>query len=499
MRILIIILFALLGSTFISLGQSNEFKATFGGLMPDYSYGVIQTKDHGYVTVGSTNSFTGGGFTDIYLIKTDSNGVGLWSRNFDNQDIEVGRSLIELPDSSLLITGYSNIGDSTGYNVDLLKTDKLGNKLWERVYGGINWDFGYCVKQTLDGGFIIAGGTYSYGAGNEDMWLIKTATNGDTLWTRTYGGFLNDEARSVKQTSDGGYLLIGTTQSFGDSLGDVYVVKTDALGDTIWTKTYGGIKEDDGTDIIELPNGEYELCGRTYSYSTSNCKQFLMKISHTGLPIWTQYYGKDSLYNSLEGIAYKHVNEIATVGSYTNFGSTVGYLLLTDSNGYFQSGWAYGCTGVTNTANLYSMALTKDGGFILCGNTDSTQWGFGAPNVFLVKTDTTGYLPPVPFILSVSTINATWQGTIAAYPNPSNQTIHILVTPYSDASIEHPQLQTMDVAGKIIPVTFTMNKLTSNQIELNLSNENLPPGIYSVTITDSSRYLGTLKLVVLPH
>jgi len=121
--------------------------------------------------------------------------------------------------------------------------------LWTKTYGGENWDEGFSVQETSDSGYIITGRTNSFGVGQFDVYLIKTNANGDTLWTRTYGGINQDGGYSVQQTLDSGYIIVGMTASFGVDSGDVYLIKTDSIGDTIWTKTYGGIRYDCGYSV----------------------------------------------------------------------------------------------------------------------------------------------------------------------------------------------------------------------------------------------------------
>ena len=275
--------------------------------------------------------------SDIYVVKTDSNGITTWVKNFGSSNIEVARYVEETKDSSLIIVGYTNNTKGNGYDVYLLKLDRWGNKLWEKTYGGPDWEFAYSVHQTTDGGFIIAGGTYSYGKGNEDMYLIKTDINGDTTWTKTYGGTDDDEARSVRQTTDGNYILGGSTKSFNDVNGDAYVVKTNSTGDTLWTKTFGGGKEDLANDIIECKNGDYVFCGRTYSYSNQDANMYMLRLDINGSGLWAQNYLQDSTYDSLEGIVELKNGNLVAIGVTTYFrigyggGQDDGYLLITDA------------------------------------------------------------------------------------------------------------------------------------------------------------------------
>src|ERR1035437_7667261 len=189
-----------------------KFEQILGGTGYDYGYSVIQTYDKGYVFAGSTTSY-GSGNSDAYILKTDSLGVMLWQKTFGDINIDQAYSIKETTDSGLVIAGFTNSFGYGGYDMYVIKTDKNGNAIWTKTYGGTNWDFAYSIEPTTDGGYIIAGGTYSFGKGNEDMYLVKTNSTGDTLWTKTYGGANEDEAKSVKQTTDGGYMTVGYSEN----------------------------------------------------------------------------------------------------------------------------------------------------------------------------------------------------------------------------------------------------------------------------------------------
>jgi len=165
------------------------------------------------------------------------------------------------------------------------KTSVKAMITFERTYGGINSDLGYSVQQTQDGGYIIAGETESYGAGLIDVYLIKTDSLGDTLWTRTFGGTSWDYGRSVAQTSDGGYIITGYTWSYGAGYADVYLIKTDPLGNTLWTRTFGGIDGDVGYSIQQTSDGGYIITGKTNSYGAGSDDVYLIKTDTLGLGI----------------------------------------------------------------------------------------------------------------------------------------------------------------------------------------------------------------------
>lgn len=150
--------------------------------------------------------------------------------------------------------------------------------LWTRTCGGANTDAGLSVVQTIDGGYVIAGWTESFGAGLADVWFIKTDASGDTQWTKTYGGIDNDMGFSIIQSSDGGYIIAGLTASFGAGNYDVYLIKTNALGDTQWTRTYGGANTDEGFCIANTSDSGFAIVGTTHSFGSGASDAWLLKL-----------------------------------------------------------------------------------------------------------------------------------------------------------------------------------------------------------------------------
>lgn len=239
-------------------------------------YSVWQTFDGGYVFITNKRDSLDG--RDIWLIKTDVNGDTLWTKTYGRAAFDDGYSVRQTTDGGYIIAGRSNLTTSSFYDVYLVRTDYAGDTLWTKTYGGLADDGSYSVDETSDSCFIVTGYTVSYGAGYADVWLIKVDINGDSLWTKTIGNTDGEGGYSVQETSDGGYIITGWTKSYGSGLSDVYIIKTDADGDTIWTKTYGGWSDDRGHSIQETSDGGYIIAGYTHSFGAGNADVWLIKM-----------------------------------------------------------------------------------------------------------------------------------------------------------------------------------------------------------------------------
>ena len=207
------------------------------------------------------------GNADAWLVKTDSSGNELWNRTYGGPNDDGAFSIVQTLDGGYALAG-NTYSFSAGNNTDiwLIKTDSSGNELWNRPFGGPKDDFGYFVIQTSDGGYALAGITNSSGAGYEDVWLIKTDSYGNKLWDKTYGGAHNDEAYFVIQTEDDGYALAGSTYACGAGLWDAWLIKTDSSGNTLWNQTYGGIGDDQFISMIISSDGGFVLSGSTNTF-----------------------------------------------------------------------------------------------------------------------------------------------------------------------------------------------------------------------------------------
>ncbi len=203
---------------------NKEWDKTFGGSDRDWAWSVQQTADSGYIIAGETHSY-GAGPYDFWLVKTDFSGNKEWDKTFGGSGLDRAGSVQQTADSGYIIAGETYSYGAGSGDFWLVKTDSSGNKEWDKTFGGSNWDGAWSVQQTADSGYIIGGETYSYGSGSDDFWLVKTNSSGNKEWDKTFGGSDRDGANSVQQTADSGYIIAGGTWSYGAGSGDFWLIK----------------------------------------------------------------------------------------------------------------------------------------------------------------------------------------------------------------------------------------------------------------------------------
>ena len=238
-----------------------------------YVYSVQQTTDGGYILAGKTGPLLQD--YDAWLVKTDALGDTLWTRRYGGGDHQEAYAVRQTADGGYVVTGET--GTCPDFDVYLWKTDAGGETVWARTYGGSDYDRGYSVQQTTDGGYIIVGTTESFGAGYQDVYLVKTDADGDSLWTRVYGRSQEDYAYSVQQTTDDGYVIAGYTQSGRDL--NVWLLTTDVDGDTLWTRTYGGTGVESAYSVQQSADGAYVIAGYTDSFGAGYKDVYLLKVA----------------------------------------------------------------------------------------------------------------------------------------------------------------------------------------------------------------------------
>lgn len=356
------------------------FQKTYGGTSSDYAYSIQQTMDGGYIITGFTESFSA--LPDVYLIKTDVNGDTLWTKTLGLAGDDRGYSVRQTTDGGYIIVGNTVSFGTSNSNVYLIKTNAVGDTLWTKSFGGGGFDIGSSVEQVTDGGYIIVGNTNSF-PGNNAVYLIRTDTSGNLLWTKTLGGINQDFGYSIREVAGGGYVIVGRTNSFGAGNYDVYLMKTDSIGNLLWSKTFGGSNDEWGISVQQTIDGGYVITGFTESFGAGSSDVYLIKTDANGDSLWTKTYGAST---TEEGKYVQQTNDggYIVVGYTTNFNNNI-YLFKTDSIGNLIWSKTFGSG---SDSRGYSIQQTTDGGYVITGNIDNI---FGSSyNFFLIKTDSFG-------------------------------------------------------------------------------------------------------------
>ena len=423
----------------LSLQAQITFERTYGGPADDGAQAVLQTADGGYFIVGYVKSYGSGG-ADVFVIATDQNGEESWTQVFGGAQDDYGYGVAMTANGDCLAAGY--LVTQGHADVALHGNTADGGQLWIQVYGGSNDDMSYSIARNSDGGFIVAGATYSFGSGAPNVYVLRTDSLGDTLWTRTYGGASEDYAFSARQTTDSGFIICGTTYSYGAGQSDIYLIKTDAAGDTQWTRTYGGVAAEHGHSVRQTADSGYIICGTTLSFGAGAADIWLIRTDANGDTLWTRTFGGDtadlghSVFATSDG-GFVLCGQTASFGA----GSYDAWLIKTDSIG--DTLWTR-TFGGTNDDRGYSVQQTADGGYVMAGYTNS--FGAGEGDFYLIKTDADGNVAVAePKASPTRGSNL----TVACQPNPATGATTVSLSPFA-SRLSPLALRVYDAQGCLV-------------------------------------------------
>jgi hypothetical protein len=377
-----------------SVGASSEmWSRTYGGGGYESARSVVATSDGGYAIAGIRDY---GGtednrLVDCWLVKTDEFGNMEWNQiHAGGAQTDEPRSLVVMSDGGYAIGGYTDSFGAGDNDFWLVKTNEYGEVKWNRTYGGTEEDRASSLVATSDGGCAMAGFTRSFGAGENDFWLVKIDASGNVEWNQTYGGTDYDSASSLVVTSDGGYAIAGRTSSFGSGIQDCWLIKTDNYGNMEWDQTYGGLEDDSASSLVATSDGGYAIAGATNVFGDGNF--WLIKTDRHGNVEWNQTYTEPnsvwtwSLISTSDG-GYAILGNTVSSGA----GSSDFWLVKTDAMGNTEWNRTY---GGTEADYPYSLVEASDGGYALVGYTFS--FGAGNGDFWLIKTDEYGIVPEFP-------------------------------------------------------------------------------------------------------
>jgi hypothetical protein len=365
--------------------QDTLWTRAYGGAANDLAYSVFQMDDGGFMICGGTESF-GAGSWDVYILRTDGNGDTVWTRTYGGPDYDIVWELDRTADGHFILAGETSSFGAGDRDVYILKIDSQGDTVWTRTYGGTGFDRGTGVTVTSDGRYAVSGRTASFGAGDSDAYLVMVDTDGDTLGTRTYRGSQLDVAFSVVETQDSGFVLCGATASSGAGGYDYYLVKTDSQGDLEWTRTYGGPGADWGHAAIPTNDGGYIVVGAAMSFGHGQYDAYFVKTDSAGDSTWTRVYG--DVYQDAGNVVREIPSEgyiAAGVSGNLDAGAGELYLWRLDVGG--DTLWCHGYD--RGGANNYQMAgdlrITADSCYIVVGEAETL--GSGVNDAWILKIE----------------------------------------------------------------------------------------------------------------
>ncbi len=388
-------------ASLILLGISNVCASSsstigdklYGGELDDEAAAIVQTNDGGYVIAGTTSSF-GAGSSDFWLFKTDTNGNMEWNRTYGGADVDVAVAMVQTSDGGYILAGETCSFGAGESDFWLIKVDSSGSMRWNRTYGQATAEVATSVIQTSDGGYALAG-YFTENDSNTDGWLVKTDSAGNMQWNRTYGGARGDYANSLIQTSDGGYALAGRTYSFGDRVDAPrgWLVKTDSEGNMEWDRSY---RDEDETSkrfeaysVVQTSDGGYTLAASA-GYIIGLVDVWVAHVDSEGNIQWSVTWGpiKPSITSSMIQTSdggYAVSGWVSSLGGYPTMSSYL-FLLKVNSNGTQRRGSLY--DGLGDNHALF-VTQTDDDGFALAGTTKSREEG-AHYDIWFAKADASG-------------------------------------------------------------------------------------------------------------
>ena len=478
------------GTVAAQSSATEEFNVTFGGADNDNATSVIETSDGGFALAGDTVSF-GSGDNDAWLIKTDENGTEQFSKTFGGPGDNKVRSVVQTSDGGYALAGDTR-SSSPGPIPDLpdawlIKTDSDGNEQFTKTYGGVAPDGAVSVVQTSDGGFAIAGTTASFGSGGSDPWLIKTDASGNEQFNETFGGSGIDTGQDVVQTSDGGFALSGTFESSSGSR-DPLLVKTDSSGNEQFSKTFGRSEDTIAFSLDQTSDGGFALStGPPVPVPPGGGEAGLIKTDSSGNEQFSKTFGGADTERA-GSVIQTSDGGFALGASTQSFGSGDfdAWFIRTDGNGDIEVNETFGGPEADRAA---SVVETSDGGFALSGLTES--FGAGGKDAWLVKVSGEGGPVPTP---------PNFEVTIDSTNSPVEEGEVLSVTGTVENTGGQPDTQTIEAtlsgAGSVTE-TVSLNASESRTETFSVPTNLIGPGTYTITV-ESENDTATTQVTVNP-
>ncbi|WP_223606640.1 T9SS type A sorting domain-containing protein [Chryseobacterium sp. OSA05B] len=488
-----------------------QWQKSLGGSNGDQAKSVQQTSDGGYIVAGGSYSTDGDvtgnhGNSDYWIVKLDASGAIQWQKSLGGSLFDEAYSIHQTSDGGYIIAGesLSNDGDVTGNhgNSDywIVKLDASGTLQWQKSLGGSNQDVANSVRQTSDGGYIVAGESYSNNGdvtgnhGISDYWIVKLDASGNIQWQKSLGGTSYERANSIQQTSDGGYIIAGAASSTNGDISinygneDFWIVKLDASGAMQWQKSLLGNLADSAQSIQQTSEGEYIVAGLSNSVNSEIPTVFgisnycVAKLDVNGNPLWQRYFGGSgedhpfSTQQTSDG-GYIVAGSTGSLDGHVigNHGSFDCWILKLDASGNIQ--WQKSLGG-SEFDEAYSIKQTADGGYIIAGmifSADGNITGYqGSRDAWIVKLSSN----------QLNTGETQFINKPIIYPNPAKDII------YLDHLPAETVVHITDMSGKNV----LSQKYSEKKISIPASQ--LTNGVYLIQLQYQGKIIVSDKLII---
>lgn len=446
MRILTVI--ALLFFTGLSFGQAPFFHMYANG-GDESAEGAAQLDDSSFIITGSSDSYPGGVGSQAFLMKLDTMGVPVWSKHYGGSEMDQGKRVAYQEGYGFLVAGTTNSIGSGGYDFYLFKTDVNGVLEWEKAYGGTSWERLHDAALTRDTGMFMVGETLSNPTNNPDMYIVRTDKNGDTLWTKTLGGLGTDLLSGVKRYDDSTFYVAGHTYIEDSSYTKAYIAKFHEDGTMIWSDTIGPNGNYYINDVSTSDFDVFSVGYRNGPGSNGN-DLYYMRHEHDGNHLGETTHANEGDYKAHEAVAYG-VPDKRYVG-YTVFSSTTqpdgDDLYIARMNYVFF--W-----DLVTVLHLYyyepetvnEIITTSDGGALAVGQMSGEAMGLHHAYVCKVGANDSvaDYNPPHNVFSLVSVTEEEIGDNLSVYPNPTAGLINI------ESSLnEAVEIQILNSLGQVL-------------------------------------------------
>lgn len=410
-RRILTLVFCLIAVATTATAQSLVWSKHYGGYFNEGGYGCQTTSDGGYVAIGSTYSF-GSGDHDLYIIRIDSVGDTLWAKTAGGAGTDHGRDVQVTSDGGFVCVGSTTSFGAGNSDLFLCRFNQSGDLLWSKTIGGTAADEGWSIRETSDDNFILCGTTSSTGAGYADLWLVKVDASGNLLWSRTFGGAGGESGMAVREAWDG-YVAVGSTGSFGEGYSSVYLTKTSFDGDSLWAVTLGGTRADYGYSLEITDEYGLLIVGATNSYGLGYNDAYVIKTSSTGVVEWERTFGgtrDDRAY----AVSYTADGNYVVTGTTESSGAGASDIYVIKITPLGQQLWST-TQGGSQSDYCRSICVDAKGNYLLAGY--SYSYSIGGSDLYLL---TLAGDQPTPVEDDPVTGLPSGFGIDQNYPNPFN-------------------------------------------------------------------------------